>query len=75
MNEPRRYEVAVNRVVYDNTNGTSIKVQPDSDGLGLLEIDGGKDFGRIVLDADMALSLASAIVETAQEIIRAGVVK
>lgn len=56
-----RYEIEVVRKVFDNVCGTHLKVQPDTDGLGLIEIDGGEEYGRIVICPQHALFLSSAI--------------
>lgn len=63
-----RYEVEVSRRVCDNDNGGHIKVGPDCDGLGLVEIDGGEDFGGAIrLYPEMAIVLARAILAAAEE--------
>ena len=66
-----RYEVETMRKVFDNELGAHIKVGPDADGLKLVEIEGGEDFGcgRITLDPRMALVLAGAIEATARELL------
>ena len=62
------YETVVTRRVFDNEHGVHIKVGPDGAGLGLLEIDGGRDFGGpIRLVPGMALVLAQAITAAAKE--------
>ena len=62
------YETEVTRKVFDNDLGVHIKVGPDRDGLGLVMIDGGADFGGpIILAPEMALVLAEAIAATAEE--------
>lgn len=64
------YEIETFRKVFDNENGASIKIGPDTDGLGLIEIDGGEDFGRGVrVSPEMALVLAEAIKRAAQEML------
>ncbi len=62
------YTTETHRRVYDDKNGSFITVRPDCDGLGLIEIDGGKDYGRVVLDADHAREVAKAILSCAQEL-------
>jgi len=61
------FEIEVVRKVFDNEHGSHIKVGPDLDGLGLVEIDGGKDYGRIVVPPKHAIWLAKAITATAEE--------
>lgn len=55
------YETDVVRIVHDNEHGTNIKIKPDSDGLGLVEVDGGADYGRVVVAPALALHVAAAI--------------
>lgn len=62
-----KFELNVVRHIYDNENGGCIKVGPDSDGLGLVEIDGGEDYGRIVVQPQHAILLAKAIEDCAKE--------
>jgi hypothetical protein len=61
------YEIEVMRKVFDNGIGKSIDVGPDKDGLGCVEIDGGEDWGRLVIQPQHALFLAKAITECALE--------
>lgn len=65
-----KYETDVIRRVHDNGTGRNIEVKPDGDGLGLVEIDGGDDYGRITLPPEMALMVADAIGKCALETIR-----
>lgn len=67
MTGDKTYEIEVVRKVFDNDCGTHIKVCPDLDGIGLVEIDGGEDYGRIVLAPAHALVLAEAIASAAKE--------
>ena len=59
------FEIEVVRKVFDNEIGKHLKVQPDCDGLGLVEIDGGDEYGRIVIQPQHALFLARAIEQCA----------
>lgn len=61
------YEIEVMRKVFDNAIGKSIDVGPDKDGLGCLEIDGGEEYGRLVLQPQHALFLAKDITVCAVE--------
>lgn len=47
--------------IFDDDNGHALRVGPDSDGLGLVEIDGGSDFGRLIIPAEMARQLAGVL--------------
>lgn len=47
--------------------GTLIKIGPDGDGLGLVEVDGGDDYGRIIMQPELAMLVAEAIRKTAEE--------
>ncbi len=60
MAEPR-FEMETHFVVYDNDNGQKVIIRPDSDGLGLVEVDGGVDFGRMVFPAEIATRVAMAL--------------
>lgn len=67
----KQYEIETTRRVYDNTNGGYISIGPDSDGLGLLEIKGGDEFGgTLIVCADMAKKLAEAIALAAYDLER-----
>ncbi|KAF0122040.1 MAG: hypothetical protein FD152_3678 [Xanthobacteraceae bacterium] len=46
--------------------GATVRVSPDKEGLGLVEIDGGDDFGLLILTPEMALAIAPAIAAVAQ---------
>lgn len=61
------YEIEVVRKVFDNEIGKSIDVGPDKDGLGCIEIDGGEEWGRIVIPPKHAIFLAKAINDCALE--------
>jgi len=61
------YTIEVVRLVLDNEHGRSITVQRDRDGLGLLELDGGDEYGRLILPPQMAVHLADAIRRAAVE--------
>ncbi len=61
------YETDVVRVIHNNKSGASITVRPDRDGLGMVEVDGGDDFGRLCLQPHMAKLLADAMDLCAQE--------
>lgn len=63
-----RFETDVTRRVWDNENGTKIVIKPDADGLGLVEVDGGDDYGRLVMDPKMAIQVAEALRLTAIDI-------
>lgn len=63
-----RFETDVTRRVWDNDNGTKIVIKPDCDALGLVEVDGGNDYGRLVMDPQMALQVAEALRITAIEL-------
>ena len=65
------YTIEVERKVFDNENGTHIKVRPSRNGLGLVEIDGGDEYGRIVVPPAHALLLADAIAVAAKEMLDA----
>ena len=66
----KQYEIEVERKVFDNENGAHIKVGPDRDGLGLIQIEGGDDFGKgLILAPELALVLAEAIAATAKEML------
>lgn len=43
----------------------ALKVRPDCDGLGLIEVDGGDHFGRLVVTPEAAVALAPALVAVA----------
>jgi len=65
------YTLEVSRKIFDDDLGASIEVCPDKDGLGLVNIVGGEDFGGdISLCPEMALVLADAIRATALEMIK-----
>ena len=56
------YEIEVVRKVFDNENGMHIKVRPDCDGLGLVEIEGGEEYGGCLrVSPQHAVFLAAAI--------------
>lgn len=61
------FEIEVMRKVFDNELGLCINVGPDADGLGIVEIDGGQEYGRICLPPQHALYLAKAIIDCAVE--------
>lgn len=61
------YEIEVMRKVFDNEIAKSIDVGPDKDGLGCIEIDGGDEYGRLILQPQHALFLAKAITACALE--------
>lgn len=63
-----QFETVVIRKVYDNMDGTSITVRSDVDGLGLVEVDGGAEYGRIVMAPALAVEVAKAVQECASEI-------
>jgi hypothetical protein len=63
----KKFDSETHRKVHDNTLGTLIKIGPDSDGLGLVEIDGGDEYGRMVMEPELALLVADAIRKTAEE--------
>ena len=46
-------------------DGAELKVRPDGDGLGLIEVDGGDHFGRLVVTPEAAVALAPALVAVA----------
>lgn len=65
------YTIEVTRKVFDDDLGASIEVRPDQDGLGLVNIIGGEDFGGdICLCPEMAILLADAIKATANELLK-----
>lgn len=64
-----QFETDIQRVVHDNENGWNVKVLPDRDGLGLLEIEGGDEFGRLMLPANMAVHVAKAVHDCARELL------
>ena len=51
--------------IFNDSSGAALRVGPDADGLGLVEIDGKDDFGRIVLPPEMARRLAAVIADAA----------
>lgn len=53
--------------VYDDVNGAKLVVKPDGDGLGLIEIDGGDDYGRLVLSSELAGIVAHAILHCVED--------
>jgi hypothetical protein len=55
-----KLDVEMHIRVFDQ-RGNFVAVRPDSDGLGLLEVDGKDDFGRIIMTVEMALEVAAAI--------------
>jgi hypothetical protein len=62
------YEIEVTRKVFDNDLGAHVRVQPDVDGLGLVEIDGLEEYGgRICAAPQLAMHLARAIEACALE--------
>jgi hypothetical protein len=61
------YGIEVVRHVYDEEHGHKLTVGPDCDGLGLLEIDGGDEYGRLVFSPGHAKYLANAIAKCAAE--------
>ncbi|SCW95843.1 hypothetical protein [Ancylobacter rudongensis] len=65
-----KYEIEVVRKIHDNVGGEHLLVCEDRDGLGLVRIDGQKEFGgEIQIDPHMALELAKAIELCAKEIL------
>lgn len=62
------YETEVHRRVFHNRQGWHIKVGPDADGLGLVEVDGRSDAGRIVITTEMACLVADAMRQCAEEL-------
>lgn len=46
-------------------DGAKLRVGPDGDGLGLIAVEGGDYFGRLVLTAEAAVALAPALVAVA----------
>lgn len=46
--------------------GGAVRVSPDKEGLGLVEIDGGEEFGLLILTPEIALAVAPAIAAVAQ---------
>ena len=66
------YGIEVVRHVYDEGRGHKLTVGPDKDGLGLVEIDGGDEYGRLVLPPGHAKYLANAIAKCAAEMEQAG---
>lgn len=51
--------------IFDDANGQALRVGPDADGLGLVEVDGKDDFGRLVLPPEMARQLARILPDAA----------
>lgn len=51
--------------IYDDSNGQALRVGPDADCLGLVAIEGGADYGRLVLPPEMARRLAAVIADAA----------
>lgn len=62
-----QYGIEVVRHVYDEEHGKKLTVGPDKDGFGLIEIDGGDEYGRLVLSPGHAAVLAAAIAQCAKE--------
>ena len=46
-------------------DGAKLKVSPDGAGLGLIQVEGGDYFGRLVVTPEAALALAPALVAVA----------
>lgn len=68
MTQP--YEIEVVRKVFDNEHGEHVKVGPDCDGLGLVEIDGGEHYGGCIrILPQHAILLAAAIEASAKEML------
>lgn len=51
--------------IFDDANGQALRVGPDADGLGLVAIEGGSDYGRLVLPPEMARQLARILHDAA----------
>lgn len=64
--EPREGEYAVSCFSHRDTD--TVIVRPDEDGLGLVEVDGGGDFGRLVVTRDMVGPLIAALRRVAASI-------
>lgn len=46
-------------------DGAKLRVGPDGDGLGLIAVEGGDYFGRLVVTPEAAVALAPALVAVA----------
>lgn len=58
MDTPR-YEIETHQMIHDNQNGECIKVGPDRDGLGLIEIIQSEN--NLVITVEQAELLAKAL--------------
>jgi hypothetical protein len=54
--------------VFDNESGAMIKISPDVDGLGLIELDGGDDYGRLTLPPELAGIVGHAILHCCDDV-------
>lgn len=54
--------------IYNDKNGARLRIGPDLDGLGLIEIDGGNDYGRLIVPEDVAGYLAHAILMALEDL-------
>ena len=61
------FTVEMHYRVYNENSGDFVTIRPDCDGLGLLEVDGGQDYGRIVIPLGMADMLAGCIIDIAKD--------
>lgn len=61
------YGITVIRHVYCDLNNTKIKVGPHPEGIGFLEIDGGEEYGNLIVSPQHAKVLAKAIIKCAEE--------
>lgn len=57
--EPREGEYGVH--CFSHRDMDTVIVRPDGDGLGLVEVDGGDDFGRLLVTKDMVGPLIAAL--------------
>jgi hypothetical protein len=62
------YTTEIHFKIYDDGNGAALRVGPDADGLDLVEVEGGHDYGRLVLPPEMARRLASVLVQVADSV-------
>lgn len=62
------YELSVGYTIHDNENGEIIKVEPDIDNLGCVQIT-GYDETHILIPPEMALLVSQALERCARDIL------
>jgi hypothetical protein len=67
MKDVPNYELSVGYTIYDNENGEIIKVEPDPDDLGCVQIT--DDETHILIPPEMALLVSQALERCARDIL------